>query len=330
MKKRLIKSIFILVLAFVTVVMPQINAFSFGFFAHRKINRMAIFTLPPEMLGFFRNHIEYLTEESIKPDKLAHAIPGEAPRHYIDIDHFGDNPFEIVPQHWNEAVEQYSEDTLQKHGVLPWHINVMTYRLTSAFESGNLDRILYNAANIGHYVADACTPLHTTKYYNGRTLEERGIHAFWESRIPELYADNFSYFVGRAEYVEDPLNRAWELVEISHLKVDSIYDVYTQLRTEFSDDRVYAHESRGRSNMRVFSRDFSNAFEKGTGNMVERQMQLAVKSVGDYWYTAWVNAGQPDLSKLGKNVSEDHLKELEDERKKIEEAEGTHKRYETR
>ncbi|MFO8068348.1 MAG: zinc dependent phospholipase C family protein [Bacteroidales bacterium] len=322
MKIRLIKSSLVLILTLVIIVAPQINAFSFGFFAHRKINRMALFTLPAEMVGFFKNHIEYLTEQSIQPDKLAHAIPGEAPRHYIDIDHFGDDPFEVVPKHWNDAVEKFTEDTLQEHGVLPWHINIMMYRLTAAFESGNIDRILYNTAHIGHYVADACTPLHTTKHYNGRTPDERGIHALWESRLPELYADDFSYFVGKAEYLENPMERAWELVEISHLKVDTIYDVFTRLREEFSDDRIFSHESRGRSNMRVFSRDFSKAFNDEMDDMVARQMRLAVKSVGDFWYTAWVNAGQPNLSKLGDKISESHIKELEEQRKEIQESDS--------
>ena len=32
--------------------------------------------------------------------------------------------------------------------------------------------------------------------------------------------------------------------------------------------------------------------------MVERQMRASVKMIGDVWYTAWVDAGQPDLKML--------------------------------
>jgi hypothetical protein len=32
--------------------------------------------------------------------------------------------------------------------------------------------------------------------------------------------------------------------------------------------------------------------------MVERQMQLAIQEVANFWYTAWINAGKPDLDKL--------------------------------
>ena len=33
---------------------------------------------------------------------------------------------------------------------------------------------------------------------------------------------------------------------------------------------------------------------------VERQMRASVKMVGDFWYTCWVDAGQPDLRALAK------------------------------
>jgi hypothetical protein len=294
------------------LLIPPIDALSFGFFAHRKINRMAVFTLPPEMVGFFKKHVEYLSERSIDPDRRAHAVVGEAQRHYIDIDHFGEDPFEAMPRRWTDAVEKYSNDTLQEYGVLVWHIPVMMHRLTRAFEDKDVDRILYNAAHIGHYIADACTPLHTTKYYNGRTRAERGIHALWESRIPELMADNFHYFVGRAEYIVNSLDKAWELIEISHLKVDTVYAVYDSLMTIYSSDQMYTHEMRGQSTSRVFSREFSRAFEEGMNGMVERQMRLAVKSVGDFWFTAWVDAGQPDLYKLEtRAISQRHRRRVE-------------------
>ena len=221
------------------------TAFSFGFFAHRTINRMAVFGLPPEMIGLYKHHIEFISERSIDPDKRAHAVPGEAQRHYVDIDHFGPEPFDQMPRLWKDAVEKFSEDTLQKYGVLPWHIDVMMSRLQRAFVEQDIDRIVLLSSHLGHYIADACTPLHTTKYYNGRTPEERGIHALWESRLPELFSSSYSYFAGRAEYVPNPLDRAWELVEISHLKVDTIYIVYDSLMVYFPADLRYAHEMRG-------------------------------------------------------------------------------------
>jgi hypothetical protein len=44
-----------------------------GFFGHKRINRMATFVLPPSMFGFYKTHIEYLTEHSVDPDKRRYA-----------------------------------------------------------------------------------------------------------------------------------------------------------------------------------------------------------------------------------------------------------------
>ncbi len=293
------KCLFIWVLLFLVFSLPGASpAYPFGFFAHRKINRMAVFTLPPEMIGLYKEHIEFLAERSVDPDRRAHAIEGEAPRHYIDIDHYGAEPFVVMPKKWTDAVSVFSEDTLMLYGVLPWHIDVMMHRLTRAFEDMDMDRILLLSAHLGHYIADACTPLHTTVYYNGRSASQRGIHALWESRLPELYAADYDFFTGKAKYVKKPLYRAWELIKTSHYKVDSIYYIYDSLLFHIPGDLVYAHEMRGQSSGRVYSQFFSGAFHMGLCGMVERQMRLAVKTVGDFWFTAWVNAGQPDLQAL--------------------------------
>ena len=48
---------------------------SWGFWAHKRINRLAVFTLPPEMIVFYKTHLEYVTEHAVDPDKrlLDHA-----------------------------------------------------------------------------------------------------------------------------------------------------------------------------------------------------------------------------------------------------------------
>ena len=201
------------------MVLPK-SAFSWGFYSHRVINRHAVFCLPPGMIGFYKKHIEYITEHSVDPDKISRVDPDEAPRHYIDMEYFG-NPDEI-PVYWKQAVQKYGEDSLKKCGVLPWHISTMLFRLTEAFKEQDAFRILLLSARLGHYVADATMPLHTTKYYNGRTPEERGIHAFWETRIPELIASEFSFFLGNAAYIDNGQIRAWELVHKTHAQVDTV------------------------------------------------------------------------------------------------------------
>ncbi len=40
-----------------------------GFFGHRRINRMAVFTLPPGLIPFYKKNLEFITEHAVDPDK---------------------------------------------------------------------------------------------------------------------------------------------------------------------------------------------------------------------------------------------------------------------
>ncbi len=109
---------------------------------------MACFTLPPEMFGFYKRHIDFISDHAVDPDRRRYAVEGEAQRHYIDIDHYakgGEDPFDVMPRKWDDAVSKYTEDTLQAYGIVPWHIQVMYGRLVQAFQRGDVDRILTNA-----------------------------------------------------------------------------------------------------------------------------------------------------------------------------------------
>ena len=304
----------------VLLVFPIQTLNSWGFFGHIRINKMAVFTLPPEMIGFYKRYIDYISEHAVDPDKRRYASAVEAPRHYIDIDHYGNDsidPFEAVPKRWNDAVAKYSEDTLQAYGIVPWHINRMVYRLTDAFKEKNTERILYLSADLGHYIGDAHVPLHTTKNYNGQMTGQRGIHGFWESRIPELTADEYDYFVGRAVFVKSALDLAWETVKASHAGVDSVLSFERELNSRFPTDQKYTYENRGASIMKQYSTNYSMEYNRMLDGMVERRMRKAVIAVGSLWYTAWVNAGEPDLDEL--LLSERDIAQMEKEAKELEE-----------
>lgn len=286
-------------------------AWAWGFYGHKRINRMACFTLPPEMIGFYKRHIDFITDHAVDPDKRRYAMEGEAQRHYIDIDHYahgGTDPFKVVPRKWKDAVAKFSEDTLQEYGIVPWHIEVMYGRLVSAFQRGDVDRILSVSADMGHYIADAHVPLHTTENYNGQLTNQHGIHAFWESRIPELSAENYDHLVGRAEYLQRPLDAAWEAVQASNQLVDSVLTIESRLSASFPADQKYVFEDRGRGAMRMYSRDFSKAYEDAMLGMVEKRMNASIISVGSFWYSAWVTAGQPDLERFEQKDVSDSLK----------------------
>ena len=279
-----------------------VPAEAWGFWAHQRINRLAVFTLPPELLGVYKENIEYLTEHAVDPDKRRYAIDGEAAHHFIDIDHYGQYPFENVPRYWDEAVEKLSADTLEAYGVVPYHIPVVVYRLAQAFEAQDLARIMKLSADLGHYIGDAHVPLHTTENYNGQLTGQKGIHGFWESRLPELFAEDYDFFVGRAYYVQDVYLEAWDAVLESHRQVDELLTLEKQLSGGFSASKKYGYESRNHRTVRTYSREYAQAYHELLDGMVEARMRRAILRIGAFWYTAWKLAGEPDLSALRKDA----------------------------
>jgi hypothetical protein len=306
-KKIAVLLLIVLVISGVAGLFPT-DSYAWGFYGHKRINRMAVFTLPPEMITFYKKHIDYLTEHAVDPDKRRYAVKAEAPRHYIDIDHYGANAFKEVPIFWTKAVEKYTEDTLMAYGIVPWHIDIMVRRLQEAFKKEDIDRILHISADLGHYIADAHVPLHTTENYNGQLTNQRGIHGFWESRIPELKADDYDYFVGRAKYIDSPIKTAWKVVRESNAAVDSVLKFEALLNSKFPQDKKFGFENRGNTTIKTYSIEYTNAYDEMIKGQVERRMRASIVMVGSLWYTAWVNAGKPDLNRIGDKEVSDSLK----------------------
>lgn len=276
-----------------------VPVFSWGFFAHKMVNRLAIFTLPESLLLFYKTNIEYITEHAVDADKRRYSDPEEACRHYVDLDYYeAALPIDTVPKYWKEAVAKYTEDTLKAYGIVPWHISLMKYKLTEAFKEKDMDKILRISADIGHYIADAHVPLHSTQNYNGQFTNQHGIHGFWESRLPELFSSNYDFFVGRASYIDNVQLAAWAASEGSYAAKDSVLDFERKLNNEFGSDRKYSNEQRGQAQVKVYSKEYSEAYHTMLGNQVERRMRASILAVGSIWYTAWVDAGQPDLNNL--------------------------------
>lgn len=358
-----------------------------GFYGHRKINRMAVFTLPPEMIRFYKKNIEYITEHAVDPDKRRYAAKHEAVRHYIDIDAWGEDPFMNVPWIFDDALMKYAEyklinqtdtasvnldytkdtitiststqtyycvtdtfrqffrdkvmpqyyednwivkgsaidslfpgfsegsglhisDQFSKEGILPYHLNSMYYWLVKAFTDGDYEKILRLSAEYGHYIGDAHVPLHTTKNYNGQLTDQIGIHAFWESRLPELYADTeYSFLVGKALYIKQPLKYFWGIVKESHKLLDDVLDIEKDLTLTYPEDQQMCYDERLDRTIRTQCPEFSRAYHDRMDGMVETRMQDAILSIGSVWFSAWLDAGQPDLDKIDKlEIEEEEIK----------------------
>jgi hypothetical protein len=264
-----------------------------GFYAHKKINKQAIFTLPSPLIGLYKRHISDVERFAVLPDQRRHSLDQEAARHYIDLDRY--NKEHIKYMTWENATNYYSEDSLQKHGIVPWNILSYYKQLKYAFIEKDTMRIIKLSAELGHYVADAHVPLHTTSNYDGQQTNQVGIHSFWESKIPEQIQDQLDDWSGPADYIPNVLHAAWDWIFESHSLLANVFTGEKLINERMPDSKKYRHGQKGLNLEKMYTEQYIEAYHKQLDNQVERRYQASIKHIGNLWYSAWLEAGEPDF-----------------------------------
>jgi len=290
-------------LCLIPCVLLSIRVFCWGFYMHEKINYHAVFLLPPQMMILFKPNIGWLTEHAVDPDKRRYMVAAEGAHHYLDIDHYGSYPYAGLPRDYKAAILKYTSDTLQAYGIVPWWIQIMMGRLTRAFRDKDKQKILKYATELGHYIADAHVPLHVSSNHNGQLTHQEGIHAFWESRVPELFAESdWDFFIGKAEYIPDLPAFVWARVLESAVAADTVLRCEKEINSLLRPDQKYAFEDRKGKLVKQYSTAYASLYERTLNHMIERRMRQSIFAVASCWYTAWVNAGQPSLDQLTRDT----------------------------
>lgn len=299
MKSKFIVTAFILLL-----VTGSINLlFAWGAWGHKHINRPAVFALPDSMRKFYYNHIDFITEGAVVPDLRRGILSdkSESPRHYIDVEDFHE-PISVLPKTTKEAYAKYDSSFLNKTGYLPWYIQNLMEKLTQAFQKRNKSEILFLSAELAHYVGDAHMPLHTASNFNGQLTNQKGVHALWESEIPELFGNSYNFKTAGATYIPDITAETWNIITLTHSLEDTLLSDEKKVRKNFNADNMYKKDAAGNNilsyNQPVFSDDYARQFNNAMNGMVEKQLRLSIQDVANYWYTAWVNGGSPELLSL--------------------------------
>ncbi len=262
-----------------------------GFFAHKKINAMAIYTLPIEMITFYKRHQKEIEDLSVLPDQRRYIMDNEASRHYIDLDRY--QIADIRYTSWAEIIKNMHQDSLVKHGIVPWHIPILYQELKYAFVRLDTIKIIKLSAEMGHYIGDLHVPLHTTSNYDGQKTGQTGLHAFWESRIPELLNEALEEWVGPATFVSNVPKSAWDWTLESHTEVKILIDKEAKLNATFKQSKKYTFEKKGNVLQKNYSVEYSKKYHQVLDHQIENRFQSAYKHVGDIWYSAWIEAGQP-------------------------------------
>lgn len=294
---------------------------NWGFLMHRTVNQLAIYQLPKSMQYFFYSNKEYIVKESVRPDERRNTDSAEAPKHFIDFEAYGDSAAWRMPEDWAEAQRIFTKDTLEKYGYLPFVLADVQQKLTGAFRAGNKDSILFYAADLGHYIGDAHVPLHTSIYYDGQGPDQKGLHSLWESTIPEIELTTYDLRgKQKAKYISSIQSKIWSTLRNSFRLTKDVFELERLVSKDFTPATKYRTQMRRGKESRSYSTEFAKAYAKRLAPTINNQAISSANTLADFWYTAWVDAGRPDLSNLmvtpvSKNDKKAVKKEVEDYKK---------------
>jgi hypothetical protein len=280
------------------LIMSLSPLFAWGFEPHRRINQQACLILPNSLYSFYKKHLPYMMDHATDADMRRYIDTLEAGKHFIDLEHFG-NHIDSLPQTYAEALEKFGSETLNKEGNLPWNIIKKVYQLKSAFSVGDVDQILKLSANLGHYIADAHVPLHTTSNYNGQLSGQTGIHALWETQIPKLFIDTLMVPIPKYEISENWIAKIFQIVQKSHDMVDNLLRCDLEVKNELNPALWYAFEQNKKSVVRTFSPEYVRLLHKKLRHSVEERFLESSQVLAQLIHLSWVMAGQPQLPVTG-------------------------------
>ncbi|MBI4538128.1 MAG: hypothetical protein HY704_01290 [Gemmatimonadetes bacterium] len=256
----------------------------------------AAMTLPEAMPAFFRGAAAQLAYLNYDPDRWRERRFPEMDRasaweHYIDL--------EVVPPEAFQAEDRFAylraleatelAEPARDAGLLPFRILELVQRLTKEFSLWRKasdpaerpwieERIVNDAGILGHYVADAANPQHTTVHHNGWAdgyanpqgfTTERTFHRRFETDFVKAHItldDVLPRLTPGTSEIRDARAAILGLIRDSHAQVPRLY----QLEREFG----FAAD-RAAPQTRAFAAE---------------RLAASARMLRDLWWSAWLRS----------------------------------------
>lgn len=238
-----------------------------GSVGHKIINQTTTNSFPPAMSQFV-SWSASLGSHASDADSRKSADKTEGPKHYIDIESYSGWVLNgWLPRSYDSAAAIYGTALFTSDGWLPWATLKTVDSLTSCFRLRNFSQALLIAADLGHYVGDGHQPLHLTNNYDGDLTNQSGVHARYETTMIKNNQSALVFTAIPANYVSN--------------KPEFVFSYITE-NYKFIDSIMIA--------------DKANTLWASTGTFTIKLMQNASYKLASLIYTAWVDAGSPDMT----------------------------------
>lgn len=279
--------------------------FAWGPDGHIFINRVALQHIPSSMPAFTKSDLAWMEYLANEPDRWSWQDPGApalrasaGPEHYIDLERveflkaFPANRYEFIRALYAQRTRLLAEDkTREADALLPERLGLQPYAATEVYDrlviafreyrvaKGNQrstapaeKNVLFYMGWLGHYVADASNPLHTTIHYNGwvgknpnHFTTDRGTHSKFEGQFvrDNLSPSDFEKQVKRPNEIRDVFSDYLAYLRDSFAQVVPLYEL----------------EKEG---------GFDGKGSKKSKEFVSDRLAAGTQKLLDLWYSAWL------------------------------------------
>jgi len=260
------------------------NVYSWGDKGHRLITEKSFAFLPADMQKFI-NLRDSVVYHCTDPDKRKDRDRTEGPKHYIDLDYYPHFLEGRTILTLDSITAVYGDSLAHELGYLPWATYNTYLKLIDAFKSGNRDSITFYASDLAHYVADGFQPMHACLNYDGQLTNQKGLHSRYEIKMVDRHLDELKNenIKAQSSLLTNIPGRIFDYITGS-----SIYSSIIVEADRFSTaSGFYYNEDK-----------FFDLLWFRTKYVTIQQMNSSALELASLFFTAWVNAGQPELTNL--------------------------------
>jgi len=264
---------------FLSILLISLFFIGWGGEGHRILSKNVYSSFNGQM-SYFMSWVDSLTAHASDADLRKSYVPGEEIKHYIDIDSY---PEFVTNGYINQNIDslylQHGVSFVEDQGLLPWAILWALDSLKAGFLRRDFRAAMLHTADLGHYVADACMPLHITKNYNGQFTNQSGVHARFESNLISRYKAEIIYGGDSIEYIGNKSGFVFSLLYENYHYVDSLLSADSQAKALTGGTSSSAYYA----SMWTTSKPWTIGLFKRGSNALAKLL-----------YSVWVDAGMPE------------------------------------
>ena len=241
--------------------------------AHRVVVEEAIDVLPKQLKNFYKDHRMEIPSQALEP-----TFPVRGPERRFQLDRLLPFPFKGLPRS-EKALEAKFGGEATQIGRLPWLIHDCYDRLLEAFRAQDKSQILLISDEMAGYIVDLNSPSNLTKNRDG---QETGQHGLWlrlTERLPQAMGKKLKLRSDAANYLDKPDEYVFSVILESYVWNDNI--LYLD-----------ALAKRGKQG---YTEYYFDDFARRAGPILAERLSHAAEDTASYWYTAWTDAGRPEM-----------------------------------